>query len=214
MKTIFITLCFPLICFSQIVEHPDVLPCQLIDYSNNHTDNITINGTGWSMTGFNWKTETYTSWIKGPNNQSLENTLNSPFFDQYSGNPNIQNLIEQSPAKDYSTLDGWEVVKYYLGSPGTVNNGSNSHHIILYNRFSGILRVFYNIAKSEAGNGAEILVKFSSDYSNYASALLSFNEDKMGFHAKLFNKKNTIRNASKVHTNNPNPGNNSSIIYF
>ena len=86
------------------------------------------------------------------------NTVISP-FDQ--GNNPITQYFRQ--VKDRSPEDGWELVTRNFGyyDDGTPNNGEDNPYFILYNRFTGKLRVFFLIANyMQDYNYAEITISY------------------------------------------------------
>jgi hypothetical protein len=91
---------------------------------------------------WDWRAEEFTVYL--PSGQGgVPNTLVSPFFDQ-NGNVNtfyLSNAIE----KDFEPEDGWELLYRKFGS---MQQGVTTPYFMLYNRYTGTIRVFVNIINS------------------------------------------------------------------
>ncbi|BAV04384.1 hypothetical protein FLA_0372 [Filimonas lacunae] len=116
---------------SQIVFH-DNAPC--------------INGSGSSGNFIDWTTETYTIYT----NSLGPRTVQSPYFSSGLTNPNTVEF-SQYTLKDFANADGWELIQYDFGNP-TV--GTDFPYLILYNKRTGLLRVFVAFANLLNQNNA------------------------------------------------------------
>jgi hypothetical protein len=74
----------------------------------------------------------------------------NPFHFMFaSGQPNISHFsLQPSDKKDYEPKNGWELVGYFFGTP---TEGTNAPFLILYNRYTSVLRVF--VCLINTGNG-------------------------------------------------------------
>lgn len=104
--------------------------------------------------------------------------LNSPFYYYTNGNANISDFSNNVP-KDNELNDGWRLLKYDFGSP---NRTVKNPYIVLYNRYSGLLRVFMFVVETHP-------------FSDYATITLSFagGSNKSAL-LNLYNR-STIRNS-------------------
>ncbi|MBS1553792.1 MAG: T9SS type A sorting domain-containing protein [Bacteroidetes bacterium] len=92
------------------------------------------------------------------NNQPNIITKISPWYDSITNNPNINRFVTQFP-KDYEPNDGWVLIQRDFGNPVPINNP----YFILYNKFSGILRVFVLVTRQYNGyTDAVINLKFAN----------------------------------------------------
>lgn len=104
-------------------------------------------------------------------------SIASPFEPSSIGQPNTQHLWLAQNTRDYEQTEGWELVYKDFGL--TTANGVSNPHFILYNRFRGILRVFYCITKQQstlsssaiivAWNGGKVSTLFESGKSSMNS---------------------------------------------
>ena len=122
------------------------------------------------LNGFNWLQPSYSlNWIYTYNNS---NRIDSPFYQDY--NTNITTFVE---SKDMYPKDGWEVIRYEFGynDDGTLKNpAATTAYMILYNKYSGLLRVFVARGDQKTFNGATIRVSFTTD-SGMKTSLLDIN---------------------------------------
>jgi hypothetical protein len=117
---------------------------------------------------FDWRTQFYkVNSINIPATQ-----IESPFFQGYQ-NANVISLFSN---KDMSPTDGWELIKYDMGfykKDIAQNPPIDYVYLILYNKLTGVLRVFLAGNFPQAFNGASIQLKFGSrpDTKFYSSIL-------------------------------------------
>lgn len=114
---------------------------------------------------FNW---TQPSW---QNNSSCEplNLVESPFY-------KIDNLEILRQSKDMQPQDGWELIRRDFGytDQNTLKPEVPEHtYFILYNKYTGILRILLKTCRGIDYNGAKITIKFDAT-TNFQSALLDF----------------------------------------
>lgn len=89
---------------------------------------------------WDWRQENYTFYIDY-DGEVIERIVQSPWFSANSSNNNILEFRNQNP-KDWDPSDGWELVYRDFG---TLSFPTNHPFFILYNRFTGILRVFATV---------------------------------------------------------------------
>lgn len=123
-------------------------------------------------TFFDWRTQFYQV-----NSAAIAATqIESPFFQ--NNNANVSHFFEN---KDMSPADGWELITYDLGfnENGTPRNPPTDYvFLVLYNKHTGILRVFLAGNSPTSFNGAQIQLKFHDVSSLKLSSVLS-NVDKL-----------------------------------
>ena len=110
------------------------------------------------------------------------------FYDALSLNKKIDNL----------PTDGWELIQYDLGT--SVEPTTNPPYLIIYNKYTGILRVFVYMPGdiySEQTSGAYINLRFDGDFSK--SALLA-TADKELLSMEDFTNVNQLAVANKYYT--------------
>ncbi|MBX7206184.1 MAG: T9SS type A sorting domain-containing protein [Bacteroidia bacterium] len=127
---------------------------------------------------FDWRQNYYAWWQQVSPSVWLSSQINSPYTT--INNPNLQNYISVLPP-DNKPEDGWELISFHFGK---FYNGSfvqeDHPRFILYNRYTGVLRVFFYYNLSVA-NGtyemARIRLSFKDNNPGYKqSALLSHSE--------------------------------------
>jgi hypothetical protein len=81
---------------------------------------------------------------------------------------NVEHLKNNANFRDNKPEDGWELIIYGLGQDRQLNvqTGFSHPYVVLYNKYTGILRVFYYLKTSN----------FSNDY-DAATIKLSFNSN-------------------------------------
>lgn len=126
---------------------------------------------------FDWR-EPYYTWWKQVNNIWLTHQLNSPYTT--INNPNLVGYIDNIPA-DNKPEDGWELVTYNFGKLYDGSLVQTDHpRFILYNRYTGILRIFYYYNMPLANNDyqtARIRLSYKTDRTGSTqSALLTYVE--------------------------------------
>jgi hypothetical protein len=120
---------------------------------------------------WNWMTEDYTIYLA--TNQSgtigIPTTIRSPFYDQ-SGNINTYHLAFEIQ-KDNKPEDGWELMYRNFGSEA--QGLANSPFFMLYNRYTGVIRVFANIINSGEStyNAAKLELTFKDNSLNQTALL-------------------------------------------
>ena len=103
-------------------------------------------GSPSSGNSFDWKTQNFTIYT---NAQGVK-TVESPFFNSSLTNPNV-NEFSQYSLKDFQPADGWELIQYDFGN-ATI--GTDVPYFILYNKHSGLMRVFVAFANLYGQNNA------------------------------------------------------------
>jgi hypothetical protein len=136
----------------------------------NTQNSSKINLFNFTGNSFNWKYS---------NSMSFDNIM-SPFFT--TDNPGIQHFYDPVDGiKDIYPAEGWELIKKDFGfddnnlacGPPNTCVVTDVPYLILYNKFSGILRIF--VARGEANpipaNGVKITMEFSTNIINQTSLL-------------------------------------------
>jgi len=126
---------------------------------------------------WNWMTEDYTIYYtqNGQGTTGFPVAVRSPFYELIS-NPNTLHFVDPV-IKDFLPADGWELLSRNFGSSA---QGINNPYFMLYNRYTGIIRVFANLRNS--GNVS----------ANIASVTLGFGGDRR---TALFNQLGEATNA-------------------
>gem|GEM_PF-3337893 len=117
--------------------------CLPIGISTNPDNYVNPNDVS-ATRKWDWRSQNFTVYLtnqSGTPGNSV--TIVSPFYDQ-SGNVNTFSL-SNSFAKDYNSVDGWELLYKNFGTP---SQGVISPYFMLYNRYSGTIRIFVNIVNS------------------------------------------------------------------
>lgn len=130
----------------QDVEWPDT--------AINTQRSAMINHFRWTNQNFTWRTAVHPT----------VTAIASPFFQPF--NSNVGNLIAplDTLQREFRPEDGWELIKMDLGyyADGTpIPTGTTNPSVILYNKYTGILRVF--VARGElfeSANRALIRIGF------------------------------------------------------
>ena len=111
------------------------------------------------------------------NDQNTVNLLSlpSPFQAQGFSQPNTSDLFLYQIEKDFQPGDGWELIYKSFGT--SMINWVENPGFVLYNRFTGMLRVFF-WANSDLGEGAKdaVLLCGWDNFSLKASSIYSFVE--------------------------------------
>ncbi len=90
------------------------------------------------------------------NNPIIGTGIYSPFYQ--SGNIPINHFLYN---RDYNPTEGWELITYDFGinEDGTPKPQAKSTvNLVLYNKYTGILRVFFALEKNAGYNGANVSV--------------------------------------------------------
>lgn len=114
---------------------------------------------------FNWQNQ---YWANNTTCQPLSQ-IESPFF-------KTDNLEVLRSSKDMSPADGWELIRRDFGytDNNTLKPEAPQHaYFILYNKFTGILRVLLKTCGGVDYNGTKIKIKFDAT-STFQTALLDF----------------------------------------
>ena len=128
---------------------------------------------GSSIKAFRWLDERYLIYTR--TGQTIPDTAWSPFSNENNADPNINGFITFKP-RDNDPNEGWELILKNFGAP---SDPYPEPTLVLYNRFSSIMRVFVYVPQSATfnRNTATIDLKFyyitnpgSSD--KFESALL------------------------------------------
>lgn len=154
-KKLFTYLAGILITFSGHAQIADNAPCLT---GNPHGSGL----IDWTQQNFTIHTNSLGS-----------TTIQSPFYLPSLTNPNV-NEFSKYTNKDFNTTDGWDLWKYDFGTPTA---RTDVPYFILYNRHTGVLRVFVAFASLFGQNNAiSIGLKYKDN--SYRSALLeNYNND-------------------------------------
>jgi hypothetical protein len=118
---------------------------------------------------WNWMEEPYYTYYRlEDGSPGIATLLINPFYDQ-SPSLNTVDFVNQD-YKDFQPADGWELLYKKFGSP---QQGITYPFFVLYNRYSGKIRVFVNITNSAefTFNNCEIALSFDKDFINTNSEL-------------------------------------------
>ena len=116
---------------------------------------------------FNWTQQYYR------NNSSCQpnSQIESPFY-------KIDNLEALRASKDMLPIDGWELIRREFGytDANTLKPEPPQHtYFILYNKFTGVLRILLKVCRGIDYNGAKITLKFDAT-SSWQTGLLSLTD--------------------------------------
>lgn len=100
-----------------------------------------------SSYSFDWKAQTFTYY---GNNDLNPRYIPSPFYQTSLSNLNV-NEFSYYADKDFHEADGWHLITKDFGSPG---RGVSAPYFVLYNRFTGTLRVFVALTRLIGQNNA------------------------------------------------------------
>lgn len=116
---------------------------------------------------FNWVTPNLFEWHKPPSTGVSSVMIDNPFNPREHWE-NVEHLKNNASFRDNKPEDGWELIIYGLGQDRQLETLSSFSHpyVVLYNKYTGILRVFYYLRSSN----------FSLDY-DAISIKLSFTGD-------------------------------------
>lgn len=133
---------------------------------NNYQNSSDPNGSRL----WNWMTEDFSVYYTadGQGTTGFLATLRSPFYALVS-NSNILHFTDPVN-KDYKPSEGWELMARNFG---TSTQGVANPYFILYNRFTGVIRVFVNIRNTgnQAVNAATLAMRFAPN--SYKTALFN-----------------------------------------
>ncbi|GEM_PF-6413163 len=103
------------------------------------------------------------------NGVSTPQLIPSPWFSNNFINDQIHDFVVQNP-KDYEPDEGWVLIQRDFG---TATLGTTHPYFILYNKYSGILRLFIALAGDyEEGNYSDALVTLEFQNTNRRTAIL------------------------------------------
>lgn len=143
---ILFTLLHTIIALDYFAQNPVLVPeggCLPIGISTNPDSYINPQDIN-SERKWDWRVQDYTVYLTNQTGTpGTPVTIVSPFYDQ-SGNVNTFDLAN-SNIKDYNSSDGWELLYKNFGSN---SQGVISPFFMLYNRYTGNIRVFVNIVNS------------------------------------------------------------------
>jgi hypothetical protein len=147
---------------------------------------------------FDWRTNYY-NWWEQINGNWLSSQILSPYTS--INNPNLVGYIDKIPA-DNRPEDGWELITYGFGKFYNGNFNQEDHpRFILYNRYTGVLRIFlyYNMPISHSNyQTGRIRLSFSSNTTNtYQSAILTYTES-IPVPLDEFTKRHAFNNINEI----------------
>lgn len=146
---------------------------------------------------FDWTTQTYTIYTISHGMQ----TVYSPFYN-FSLNDLNTNQLSQYSNKDFLPSDGWVFIKKDFGN-ATI--GTDFPYLILYNKYSGTLRVFFALGQLYGQNDAAT-VTLTYNNGSFRSALLGNYSPNTGMALDNFDN-----NVSPISLNNYY---NNSVLYW
>lgn len=157
-------------------------PCPPNGISTNPANPSPANppaGKEYKKNTFDWKAE----FLNAANsNYYIANSPLTNFYNYEVNNPNFQH-IAKGTASDYYTEEGWELIKQDFGrlANGTLNPvRSEGPYYVLYNRYSGILRIIAAFPGLGAQQAINVKISFKPKDPNNA------NQNQLGVSA-LFN---------------------------
>ncbi|MBY0479569.1 MAG: T9SS type A sorting domain-containing protein [Chitinophagaceae bacterium] len=114
---------------------------------------------------WDWRQQTWFGYRKGTPTP-VYYQINSPFYDLQ--NPNIFDLSSQS-VKNYDPKNGWELIKKDFGTNSTP---IDNPYFILYNKYTGLVRLFVLITSNfQNTKSAMLTLRFRPTSSNTAGTL-------------------------------------------
>lgn len=133
--------------------------------SNNCSINTTTStqqSWDWTQRLWEWYDPTIPYIDNNGNALSVRNYLENPYWAVNTTNNNIRELTKELN-RDYNPNDGWELLQKNLGTSGLAVYGKLNPYVILYNRHTGIIRVFINITSSYQNKSALIRLRFEKN---------------------------------------------------
>lgn len=113
--------------------------------------------TGNTISVFDWRADFFDMYMEG--RPGLDQVVSPFFLSSSAGQPNTTFLV--SPPRDFEPTDGWELVFKDFGKP---DSKVETPTLVLYNRFSGVLRVFqYAKIDIETFVGATVSIAHLTD---------------------------------------------------
>jgi hypothetical protein len=135
-----------MLCFWSLCQEPVNVPesgCEPVGISTN-PDDYQNPYDPQATKKWDWRTQDYTMYLTNTSGTpGTPVTIVNPFYDQ-SGNPNTFFLADAFD-KDFKWEDGWELLYKKFG---TESQGVITPYFMLYNKYSGVVRVFVNIINS------------------------------------------------------------------
>lgn len=130
-------------------------PC-LNNISTNPANPVNTQLPSKRNTFFDWQLPTYN--VQPINNGSCVrgSTMESPFF-------KIDNLESLRDSKDMNWSDGWELIRRGFGLNELNQNTTDpvpNAYFILYNKYTGVLRVLLKVCRGADYNAAKITIRF------------------------------------------------------
>ncbi len=119
---------------------------------------------------WDWTQEEYTTHTFAYGSQVIK----SPWFSTYSNNENINEFRLQNP-KDFEYQDGWELIQHDLGTP---NAPVNHPYFVMYNRYSGILRIFVAVGQVYEGYSDAVITLAFTNGSKRSALLENHTSDR------------------------------------
>lgn len=132
----------PVLGFAQDPVNVPEGGCEPVGISTNPDKYINPNDPSGDLK-WDWREEQYTIYLTNGGTPGVPVTIVNPFFDQ-SGNPNTFALANEFE-KDFNPLDGWELLYRKFGSE---TQGVITPYFILYNKYTGTIRIFVNIVNA------------------------------------------------------------------
>ncbi len=144
--------------YAQFCAEPNVV---------TNPDNPSSGFSNQPANSFDWRTSSYDVFSQYQVNSVIE----SPFY--HPNNADLDHLVE---SKDMKSEDGWELMAYKTGvKPDGTNSTTQADfvYVVLYNKYSSILRVMAAGDPIGNHNGAQISITFSGT-GDYNPSNLSF----------------------------------------
>lgn len=162
LMIVFILCANTIVAFSQSICDPAlIIRTNPNDSYNDQKPNKRI-GENIPFCNFDWTQENFW-YIANP--PSTENVIRSPFYQ--SNNSVINHFLDN---KDMKPEDGWELIKQEFGRTVQFHFNRSPHTIqeprpvlILYNRYTGILRIFISMEINKNFNASEISLQFQTE---------------------------------------------------
>lgn len=137
-----------------------------------------------SQPKLDWRTDFFSQYFSVPNTTLPDwcSNIENPFFND-NESVNVDHLYDANPIlRDNKPEDGWEMLGFDFGINyhGTVSNISHPY-LVLYNKHTGIMRVFYYLTANYNQDYTEAVIKIGFDIadgeSDYQSANLNHMEE-------------------------------------
>lgn len=126
------------------------------------------------------------SWVDQQCNMwTVKTDNNSPYHirSPWASASRINSIIGISEAKDYLKSKGWELIRRDFGA---VTRPRNKPYFILYNKFSGVLRIFlYNTPNGSENTFNSYVIKLKLARNNKLTTVNAFSLDKLPAQDKI-----------------------------